>query len=270
MVRNRLLCDAPFDATVAGAKLRLLPQGSIAFAAWSNYQVETAELGFLLRHLRSGDVFCDVGANIGLFSMIGASVSDSHSGTPKIFAFEPTPATYRTLNGNIALNHFTCIETVNTAIGEKAGIATLFLNDTWKDGMNALAKPQRDDSNVVSEVEVPVVALDMFLQNRGITRIDFLKIDVEGAELAVLKGARRLLESSPECIVMFECYVPNAAAFGYHPEEIMKFFAEIGFHIMLFDESGQLVPLPADCYRGNMLAARPNKLVQLGLMAAAM
>jgi FkbM family methyltransferase len=266
-LRNKMLADAPFHAVVAGAKLRLHPRGVVAFSVWSNYRVEVDELDFLARHLQPSDVFCDVGANIGIFSLVGASRMSGSAGALRIFAFEPTPATYRTLAANVSLNRFDCIETVNAAVGAEEGTATLYLNDVWKDGLNALAKPQRGDAKVISEVEVPVVTLDTFLRSRSVSRVDYLKIDVEGAELAVLEGARLLLEASPNCIVIFECSVSNAAAFGYHPEKIMKLFREIGFQIMLFEEAGRLVPVPVNCYQGNMLAGRPEKLAQLGLMS---
>ena len=268
LLRNKVLDNAPFNSLVIGARLRLYPRGSKAFSVWSNYHVEAAELDFLARHLQPGDVFCDVGANIGLYSLVGASRANGNAGALRIFAFEPTPATYEALTANVALNRFDCIETVNAAVGAVEGTATLYLNDAWTDGMNALARPQRDDAKVISEVGVSVVALDAFLRSRDVGQIDYLKIDVEGAELAVLQGARHLLEASPDCIVIFECYVPNTAAFGYHPEEILKLLRELGFQIMLFDEVGRLVPVPENCYRGNMLAGRPEKLARLGLIPA--
>lgn len=269
MLRNTLLDGAPFSAVVAGVKLRLSPRGLVAYHVWSRYQVENDEIAFIARHLQPGQVFCDVGSNVGLFSLVGAMMATRGQESPKIIAFEPTPDTYRTLTVNIELNGLSCIETVNAAVGACDGMATLYINDSWNDGMNALVRPQRSNVNVVSEVQVPVVELTKFLHAREIKQIDFFKIDVEGAELAVLEGARRLLEQSPDCIIIFECYVPNAAAFGYHPEKILQFLRGFGFDIWLFGENGKLRPVPVNCYQGNMLAGRPEKLAQLGLDMAA-
>lgn len=132
---------------------------------------------FLLNHLKEDDLFVDVGANVGHFSMLAASKK------AKVIAVEPIPDTFQRLNKNIALNHFeSLVETKNFGVGDVEGKLFFTKNN---DVMNSVAL--KSDHNTI---EVNITTLDDLLQN---SNPNIMKIDVEGYEYFVLQGAEKTL-----------------------------------------------------------------------------
>jgi FkbM family methyltransferase len=139
---------------------------------------EFADMAFALHFLREGDLFLDVGANVGSYSVLATT-----RGAMAI-AFEPIASTYRKLQVNAALNHK--IRTWQAAVGSARGKLRM---TSGLDSMNRVAES--------GDVEVPVVTLDE--QDTGHVRL--IKIDVEGHEQAVLDGARETLKRTDAVIV---------------------------------------------------------------------
>src|ERR1700761_9770954 len=152
-------------------------------AVWTIYDGvhEWEELQFCLRFLRPGDHFVDVGANVGVFStLVGTRLPGV-----RITAVEPFPPVREDLLANLALNDLTSsVDVVASALSDSAGSATFEVLD--RDVLNRLA-PGGDGS---TGIEVPVTTLDDLV---GDDPPALVKIDVEGSELLVMKGARRLL-----------------------------------------------------------------------------
>jgi len=134
--------------------------------------------------IRPGDVVVDCGANHG-FSTILFSKWTGPEG--KVFAFEPLAHNMKILHENLRLNSAANVTCRSVAVGSAPGKVKI---TTHPNGTIFTKKPPRGQSGV----EVPLVRLD---DEFGSTRVDFLKIDVEGFELEVLKGARRIMASAP-------------------------------------------------------------------------
>ncbi|MCK4292794.1 MAG: FkbM family methyltransferase [Planctomycetes bacterium] len=176
-------------------------------------------------------VVLDIGANDGVFSLIAAI--NQHI---RCFAFEPAPSNYDILQRNIALNNLEGrVKTFQLALADKKGTAVLKVPSSGKnDGLACIGSPLRFENWV--ECEVPVSTVDDFLKDYGLDRVDLVKIDTEGCELLVLKGAQELIRRCHPNILL-EYWEPNTKQFGYRPEEITKLLASLGYkHTMVGHE----------------------------------
>lgn len=181
----RMLVDPVEDR---GVELALFRQGTY----------EQGTLSFIHRVLRPGDVFVDVGANIGLMSLYAAATL---RGTGRVMSFEPMPATFETLSRNIRLNDFGNVEALNLALGAADAHLEMFDSLASNRGAASLIRPE----GAVAGRRVEIRRLDDVLAEHAVGRVACLKLDVEGWELEALEGAPRLLSSpdAPRCIV--EC-----------------------------------------------------------------
>jgi FkbM family methyltransferase len=176
------------------------------------------------RLLREGDTVVDVGANFGWYTTLCAR----HVGTRgHVFAFEPVPATYDRLIENLALNGLQHrVTAVRAAVAEQSGEATVYVFDKTSHACASLAT--LDETNYRS-VSAPLVNLDDFLDTHKVMHVDFLKCDVEGSELAVLKGCSRKLRAPDSPIILVELNATTSRAFSFGKGDIWKCLSEFGY-----------------------------------------
>jgi FkbM family methyltransferase len=237
--RNLLTRNAPIEVNAGEVSFLLTAQGAIAFHAWSRLRFERAELEFILRMLQPGMTFFDVGSNIGLFSLAAGRKFSGQACS--IYAFEPCPSTCSILEENLLLNELATVRVVRVALTDQAGEASLYVNAALKDALNSLADPSHTDANVVRQEIVQTTTLDDFLASERIARVDVMKVDVEGAELQVFLGARKLLEQPDAPLILYEGYSWCTAGFHYHPVELMWLLERYGYELFILDpESGRV------------------------------
>lgn len=159
---------------------------------------ERAELDYVLHHLQAGDAFIDAGAHVGYFSLPAAKRVGP---TGRVIAIEPTPAALQMLQRNIELNHMEWIKVIGAAASDHDGRAVLRVN-SWSPMWNSLT--MHVGASVEGGVPVPTIALDSVLAAEGWPRVAGIKLDVEGVENAVLRGARETLARNPGAFVIFE------------------------------------------------------------------
>jgi FkbM family methyltransferase len=149
----------------------------------------------LRRLLGPGDVFYDVGANVGFFTILGARLVGPEG---RVVAFEPVPACALAVARNIALNDFAQAEIREEAVGGAGGRARLLVvgEASW----SHLASTGRH-ADVRDEIDVAVVSIDELVRTGAIPPPDVLKIDTEGAELQALAGMRATIERHRPAIV---------------------------------------------------------------------
>jgi FkbM family methyltransferase len=149
----------------------------------------------LRRLLAPGDVFYDVGANVGFFTLLGARLVGPEG---RVVAFEPVPACARAVARNIALNDFAHAEIREEAVGAASGRAPLLVvgEASW----SHLASTGRH-ADVRAEIEVAVASIDALVDAGEIPPPDVLKIDTEGAELQAIAGMRATIERHRPAIV---------------------------------------------------------------------
>jgi FkbM family methyltransferase len=146
----------------------------------------------LHRQVLKRDVVFDLGAHVGIFSIKAAAVAS------KVISVEPNPFNFKLLNFNARSNHLENLITVNSAVADYDGDAKMYLHS--RSGWGSILSTRAHSS--VSSVNVKVRKLDTIVEELDIKRVDFLKIDVEGAEFYVLKGAINTIKKHRPFIVM--------------------------------------------------------------------
>jgi FkbM family methyltransferase len=185
---------------------------------------EPVESAALLKAAAGAHVIFDVGANIGFYSLSWAA-GLAPGGT--IHAFEPVPATFDRLCRNVELNALgDKVRTSNFALGSEKSTVTIFLPAFSGSSASSLKNLHPEEESV--QVEAAVERLDEYFLACGLDRLDFMKIDVEGAELLVLQGGRETLARHKPLLFM-ELLRKWARPFGYHPNDVIALLGEEGY-----------------------------------------
>jgi FkbM family methyltransferase len=188
----------------------------------------TKEADLLKKLIEPGMQVLDVGANIGLYTLLLARLVGDAG---RVFGFEPEPNLFSVLCENCAVNRATNITPFQIAAGDENGRATL-QQSTFNSGDNRLGERKFD----VQSIEVEVARLDDVLPMRN---VQFIKLDVQGQELAALTGMEQVLTSSPGVRMLFEFWPAGLRAAKASPESLFKFLRERGF--LIFEmEAGPL------------------------------
>jgi FkbM family methyltransferase len=167
--------------TINGHKVRL-PTRFYRFFP-DNYESENFQ--FFFSSCKKGDTVLDFGAHIGLFAAM-ASKAVGSSGI--VYAFEPSPSTNQLLQKTVKINNASgIIKTFQKAVGGSVGKTTFFVSDGQADNANSLVNYKED--RPFHGIEIEVTTIDEFVKEQQLTKVDFIKIDVEGAEYDALKGA---------------------------------------------------------------------------------
>ena len=163
------------------------------------------------RTLAPGDVCIDVGAHIGYYTLLAASAVGSGG---HVYAFEPSPANYRALRRNIALNGLANVTAQNVAVGADTGRATLYEGPAHNSGMATLNPGLAAKSTApLAQTEVEVAPITSLVPEERWDRTRVIKIDVEWEELEVLRGLKPLLDRGKPLSVFLE-WTPRRAAPG--------------------------------------------------------
>ena len=181
-LRSGALFKAYADCVISSA---------LIYANWPEYH----ELTFLRRYLRAGEIVIDVGANVGHISLLLSDIV----GPSGIFAFEPTPISFARLRENWELNGWPIENLKQMAVGARSGRVFIPNVDRPLTTNTILDTPAKAGS-----VEIPLVRLDDFRDSWHGQPIGLLKVDVEGYEQQVFRGARELLRIDRPRFVMFE------------------------------------------------------------------
>jgi FkbM family methyltransferase len=163
-------------------------------------QFEKEVVDFLNANISTGSCFIDIGANIGFFTLLTSNLV-AESGM--VLAFEPTPETYKRLTENIELNNFANVYPNNVAVSDYEGVAKFNISLDGNDVFNSFSTPTHGES--YTEKEVDVKCLDSFYEKiKSYKDKIFIKIDVEGWEYNVIKGAEKILTTlNPVLIIEF-------------------------------------------------------------------
>nr|WP_294861464.1 FkbM family methyltransferase [uncultured Fluviicola sp.] len=159
----------------------------------------------LLNYLKQSKTIFDIGANIGQTALNMFKTQQSKRLNPTIYAFEPYPKTFHKLKTNIDLNKNNHIRAFNIGLSNEKGILHMTQHSPSNSGGFRMTQ---ESTNTIS---VPVISLDEFVYENHINHIDFIKIDVEGFEIQVIEGARKILETFKP-ILIFEYSLENIKA----------------------------------------------------------
>ncbi len=196
--------------------------------------VEDEMLG-LHRVVRPGDVCVDVGANYGLYTHELSRLAGPEG---RIHSIEPLPEAYRVLTRLVALRSLANVETHQIALGERAESSVLSV--PWRHGLpvhgrayltaGARGRGANSEFRLSREVTVEVASLDGLRARGRLDRVDFVKADVEGAELAILRGAQQLLaECSPTLLLEIEDR--HTRRYGHRAADVLAFLTARGYRV---------------------------------------
>lgn len=205
---------------------------------WTGFH-EFNELRFLNRYLKDDAVFIDVGANQGEFTLFAAKRVRKGA----VFAFEPMSMFFDKLRSNVGLNGFDNVKCFRLGLSDHAAEAPIYLNATNPLNHEGLGSLYPVETNDGSTEVISLVTLDSVVEAQGIKRIDFIKIDVEGAEWAALRGAEQVLRKDKPTL-MVELNRETAAKAGYKVEDMVSWLQALGYvaHEVV---KGKLQPLKA-------------------------
>jgi FkbM family methyltransferase len=212
-----------------------LHRTSAAMAMYAN-PPDLPEMLAWRRTLRPGGLFLDVGANVGTYSIWAAE----HGA--EVIALEPAADTFRLLQENIVLNGYP-VTAVRAAAGDRCGIARF---TAGRDAGNCL--------DPAGSAVTDLVTVDFLLRER---RAAGMKIDVEGFEINVLRGAARALAEHRIGLIQIEWNEMSTHAVGTNRRPVAELLAGYGYRLYRPDLTGRLVPV-ADTGFGADIFARPE------------
>ena len=182
---------------------------------------EFADMGFLLHFLRAEDLFVDIGANVGSYTILACAAIGARG-----VAFEPVPGTFARLVANMRLNQLAdAVRCINKGVGAKQGTVS-FTSD--RDTTNRALAPGERCGN---EEVVDVTTLDAALHGEGPSLV---KIDVEGYEFPVLEGAQETLKNQTLCAAIVELN-GSSTRYGFDESKILDLMYSYGFKTYSYD-----------------------------------
>jgi FkbM family methyltransferase len=212
---------------------------------------EEAERSFVESFLRPGMTVLDIGAHHGYYTLLASRRVGSRG---RVVAFEPSPRERSRLNLHLRLNRCKNVSVESCALGDADSEEELFLASRAESGLNSLRRP--DVSGATTRVSVAVQRLDDVLLKQRIGSVDFVKLDVEGAELSVLKGARELLTKRPRPVILAEVQDVRTTPWGYEAKEIVRFLSDLDYRWYAPAAGGRLgeMDVRLEKYDGNFVA----------------
>jgi FkbM family methyltransferase len=169
--------------------------------------------------LRAGDTVLDIGANIGAYTSFFANLVGPEG---KVFAFEPEQRNLARLHR--LASRLRQIDVVPAAVAERTGDLKLFVSGD----LNVDHRTYDPGEGRVG-IDVPAVAIDEFLPPE--MRVDAIKMDIQGAEMSALRGARRLLRNSSRMLIILEYWPFGLRTAGEEPTAVLEFFRDTGFDV---------------------------------------
>jgi FkbM family methyltransferase len=176
-----------------------------------------------------GDIL-DIGANIGYTACVFAAAIQ---GPAKVYAFEPDEASFATLHETIRRKKLgATVESLNMAVGNANGSLEFWHNEEHSADHRVLTeqfKASRPSGEKVATVNV--TSVDNFAASRNLQKISFIKIDVQGYELAVCEGMRQTLKKFPALCIAFEYAPDGMRELGFEPSALLDFFRSAGYQL---------------------------------------
>jgi len=255
-LRNAVLLNRRLTVSLGGTSFFLEPHGAAAGEIWAGLRRETQWDSFLLSVLQPGMIFFDVGANAGLFAIRAARKIGGNG----VFAFEPCSSTCELLKRNLRLNRLADVNVVQQALGESAGEGALQVNGRGRDTRNTLGQTSHPEGKVARRENIRITTLDVFMKEHNVPRVDVMKVDIEGAELVMFRGARDLLARADAPLILYGGFGSLTRGFGYHPVESLWFLESCGYTLFLLNgKTGEVSELKPDYqYDSMVIAAKPG------------
>ncbi|MFA5793503.1 MAG: FkbM family methyltransferase [Candidatus Brocadiia bacterium] len=215
----------PDLADVQGHKMFLDPYDSLSLSMNGVY--EPLETSIVKQYVKKGDIVLDIGANIGYYTLLFARLVGDEG---KVYAFEPEPDNFELLKKNVEINKYENVVLIQKAVSDVGGKIRLYLSGDNK-GDNRIF--DSDDNRPYIDVDM-VSLSDYFSDYKG--KVDFVKMDIQGAEGRVVKGMINLLNNNRQIKIISEFWPEGLDRAGTKPEEYLMTLESFGFKLNIIDE----------------------------------
>lgn len=197
--------------------------------------LERRDVMQLARFVRPGQVVLDVGANVGYYSLLFAKWMKA---TGVVHSFEPFAATANRLRRNLELNPALkgTIQVHEIALSDRVGTVSMTIPETGNSGRNCIS----NDANG----SIPMLTLDAFVEREKLSRVDCIKVDVEGSEVAFLRGAAGTIRKYRP-VIMIEIFSGGLGRYGFTPADVVELLGGWRYRLMIATHWGGLSPLTA-------------------------
>lgn len=223
---------------------------------WERYETD-----LFYKLIKPGDVVVDIGANIGYYTLIAAKIVGNEG---KVYAFEPESDNYELLVKNIEINGYTNITPIKKALSNRKGNLKLFLNKTNLGGHSI-----SDDNVPIRKggvIEVETITLDDYFEKSiNENRVDFIKMDTEGAEGLIIEGSKNILKNNNLKILM-EFWLYGLKNIGTDPLELLSTLQDYGFKIKLLDETNRTLKIVENEKIIEICEKQDNGMIEVNLL----
>jgi FkbM family methyltransferase len=213
---------------------------------------ETKTTNYVKKFLKQGDSFIDGGANIGYYSLMASKLVGQKG---SVYAFEPTPATFKRLCDNISLNELQNVKPYQMGLGSDDGELEYFISNI-NPVNNSFVKSELNSHPGSNVIKVKIARLDTIFPD-GIDNLSVIKLDVEGYENEVILGAKNLIQKSRPAII-FEFYYPIVVKRYKNHNQIFDSLKALGYSEFIEIETGNIVSKYSDLSHTytNVIASR--------------
>lgn len=189
------------------------------------FETETVQ-----KEIKEGDIVLDIGANIGYYTLIFAKIVGENG---KIFAFEPDPTNFLLLKKNVEINGYKNVILIEKAVFNKTEKARLYLSDNTAID-HRIYNPIYKNENRKS-INVEAICIDNYFENYA-GKIDFIKMDIQGAEASAFQGMSNLLKKNDAIKIITEFFPNGLKAAGTSSEEYLKLLTDSDFKLYDINE----------------------------------
>ncbi|MGA7672064.1 MAG: FkbM family methyltransferase [Nitrolancea sp.] len=240
----RLSEDVSFKIAVGGRATDPISQAARTGDNWflDDYRV-------LFGLMKQGDVVLDVGAHIGTFGLAAAALGC------QVVCIEAAPENVALLRASAAVNGFEHLHVVSGAATNHDGAVRFLPNGPWGTIANptVLSSPSAIYARELNPIDVPAVTIDRLLTEYALDHVDFVKLDVEGGEVAAIEGMSKLLSGHHAPVILYESNAFALGFAGHTPDKLLKSLGELGYSSYMLD-SDRLIRIREGEFRPECVA----------------
>jgi FkbM family methyltransferase len=203
-----------------------------------SYSDEKLELTVLKDNIKPRQTVLDLGANLGFYSILTASLVGKHG---RVFAFEPLPRNAELIKASLTENLYDNITVINAAVSNRVGKTKLYLSPYYTSEHSLFDLHYSTGiKSTLDTIDVELITIDGFMKKDDKPKIDFIKMDIEGSEGHAIEGMENTIRESKKMTLLSE-YWPNALMNSINPKEYLERLSGIGFKIFHIDGLKQAV-----------------------------
>jgi FkbM family methyltransferase len=220
-------------------KVRIYPEDIIGKDIFIHGVFEPKESRFVIKFLKPGMIFFDVGANLGQYTLLGGQLVGPMG---QVHSFEPNKRMFQELCFNVDLNDFTsrCILN-NLAVADKIGPGKMPVYKPGAEVYSSLGQYQVNQYLTSDFEEISLITIDAYLKIHAIPKVNLIKMDVEGCEFLALQGAKNLLALPDAPTILLEVSEKNLAGFGHTINDLLKFLSALQYKKYVIGRNGDII-----------------------------